>query len=82
MNPIKGGIRKPYGGTMSMGFKQGSLVNHKKYGIAYIGGTSNNRISIHDIKTGERLSQCINSKDCNFICYNSMRINYANNNVV
>ncbi len=30
-----GHIRSPYGGTMSAGFKRGSLVKHPKWGLTY-----------------------------------------------
>ena len=36
--PAKGNVRKNYGSTMSNGLKKGSLVNHKKHGICYLGG--------------------------------------------
>ena len=49
--PAKGGIRRPYGSTRSMGFKRGSIVSHPKYGICTIGGTSKNRISLHNLQT-------------------------------
>ncbi len=69
MVPAKGGIRKKYGGTMSLGFKRGGLVKHKKYGLTYVGGTSNNRITLHCIETGERLNRNIKPEDCKFITY-------------
>jgi hypothetical protein len=34
----KGGVRKRYGGTMSLGLKRGTLVRHVRYGLCYIGG--------------------------------------------
>src|SRR5712691_181515 len=34
----KGGMRKPYGGTRSLGLKRGTLVHHPKYGLCTIGG--------------------------------------------
>jgi hypothetical protein len=69
--PTKGGIRKSYGGTRSLGFKRGSLVRHKKYGLVYVGGTSNNRISLHSVETKKRISQNIKSGDCKLVCYSS-----------
>jgi hypothetical protein len=33
-----GHIRSRYGGTMSAGFKRGSIVNHPKWGLTYVGG--------------------------------------------
>lgn len=56
----KNGIRKPYGGTLSLGIKRGTLVKHFKYGLALVGGSSKGRISLHSLSTNERL--CVNSK--------------------
>ena len=55
----KGGKRKPYGSTRSHGLKRGTLVEHIKYGLAYIGGMQQKveRVSLHSIKTGKRLTQ-------------------------
>lgn len=69
-NPTHGNIRKTYGGTISLGFKRGSLVRHKKYGYCYVGGTSKGRISIHNIRTGERISQNIKIEDLMLKSYN------------
>jgi hypothetical protein len=74
LQPNKGGIRKPYGSTRSLGFKRGSLVNHPKYGICYVGGTSNNRVSLHSQVTGKRFCQKAKVEDCRFLTYNSWRI--------
>lgn len=70
-NPAKGGIRKSYGSTRSMGFERGSIVKHPKYGICTIGGTSRSRVSVHHIATGERLSQHIKPEDLTFKTFNS-----------
>ena len=78
-NPIKGGFRKKCGGTMSMGFKRGSLVTHKKYGLCFIGGTSISKygkysyegISLHSIVDGDRLCQNAKPSDIKFLTYNS-----------
>jgi len=64
LQPEKGGERKPYGGTLSMGVKRGSLVKHPKWGLTYVGGTSRNRISLHEAKTGRRLTQSAKGEDC------------------
>jgi len=53
----KGGIRRRYGGTMSLGLKKGTLVKHVKYGLCYIGGNLRGRFSLHSLKTGKRLTQ-------------------------
>jgi hypothetical protein len=73
LQPAKGGIRSPYGGTRSMGFKRGSLVKHPKWGLAYVGGTSGDRISLHCVATGRRLCQNAKPAECKFFCFNSWR---------
>ena len=60
LQPAEGGVRKPYGGTMSLGFKRGSLVRHPKWGLTYIGGVSKTGISLHNINTSKRV--CRNAK--------------------
>jgi hypothetical protein len=40
-----------------MGIKRGTLVKHPKWGDAYVGGTMDGRISLHDPSTGKRLTQ-------------------------
>ncbi len=55
--PCKGGERRPYGGTRSLGFTRGTLVKHHKLGLSYVGGTSNGRLSLHSIRDGKRLTQ-------------------------
>lgn len=61
--PLKGTIRKQYGGTISMGFRRGTLVRHPKYGHCLVGGTSKGRISVHDLETNKRLTQNIKKED-------------------
>lgn len=53
----KGGIRKRYGGTRSIGLSRGTLVRHPYWKMMYVGGSSKGRISLHGIKTGKRFSQ-------------------------
>lgn len=78
-----GHIRPRYGGTISAGFKRGSVVKHPKYGFCYVGGwqespTKKNperkTISLHDMNSGKRLTQNAIPTDCKFIVYNSWRI--------
>ena len=71
--PAKGGARKTYGGTRSVGFKRGSIIKHPKYGITYVGGTSKNKISLHDLKTGKRLTQHADASKCKFLTYSTSR---------
>ncbi len=63
LQPGKHGERRPYGGTRSLGVTRGTVIKHPKYGMAYVGGNSKDRISIHDMQTGERLSRDIRVKD-------------------
>ena len=72
-NPQAGGKRPAYGGTRSLGFKRGSLIQHPKWGIAYVGGTMGDRISLHSLTDGKRLAQNINPADCVFRTFNTQR---------
>jgi hypothetical protein len=69
----KGGIRRLYGGTRSMGFKRGSLVKHPKYGVCYVGGASNGFISLHSLASGKRLTQNAKPQECKHLTYASFR---------
>jgi len=53
----KGGVRRRFGGTMSLGLKRGTLVRHVRYGLCYIGGFRGDRFSLHSLRSGERLTQ-------------------------
>jgi len=70
LQSAKKGIRRDYGSTRSCGFKRGSLVKHPKYGLTYVGGCSKDKISLHSIVDGKRLSQNIDQKDTKLISYN------------
>jgi hypothetical protein len=67
LQPVKGGVRRPYGGTRSLGFKRGSLVKHPKWGLCYVGGTSNGMISLHSLEDGRRLCRNAKTADCVFL---------------
>jgi len=56
-------IKRRYGGTISMGLKKGTLVKHVKYKLCYIGGNLMGRLSLHSLKTGERLTQNAKRED-------------------
>ena len=72
-NPTDGNVRKPYGGTRSEGFTRGSLIQHVKKGLAYVGGTMAGKISLHDVATGKRLGQSYKPEDCKFLSFNTWR---------
>ncbi len=76
--PSKGGIRKRYGGTRSLGLKRGTLVRHSIYGLCYIGGCNERRrrLSLHDIKTGKRITQDAKDEDIKILTSVSFRSFY------
>jgi RRXRR protein len=61
-----GGVRKPYGGTRSLGFRRGTLVWHPRYGICTSGGSvrERGRVSLHAYRTNRRLTQAATPADC------------------
>ncbi len=69
LQSAKGNVRRREGSTMSLGLKRGSLVKYPKYGLCYIGGTMNGRISLHSIFTSVRLCQNAKVEDCRFRTY-------------
>jgi len=62
--PRSGGMRAPYGGTMSLGLKRGTWVRHPMHGVAYVGGSANGRISLHGLRNGGRLCKDAKPDDC------------------
>lgn len=74
-NPIKGNIRKLYGGTVSLGMSRGSVLKYKDK-IYYLGGSSKGMVSIHSIETGKRISQNVKIEEIHLLYHNKWRINY------
>lgn len=62
-NFSKGGLRKKYGSTRSMGLERRTLVKHPKYGLTLIGGTLKNRVSLNSISDNKRLCQNVKPED-------------------
>lgn len=61
MIPVKGGLRRKYGGTTTeFGLRKGDLVNSPK-GIGYVSGQTKNQISVSDANW-KRLGQIASSK--------------------
>jgi hypothetical protein len=62
----KGGLRTPYGGTMSLGLKRGTLVRHPRHGLCIVGGYDRvkARISLHAYRSNRRLTQNAHLADC------------------
>jgi len=73
LQPAKGGVRRPYGGTRSFGRKRGSYVKHSQYGVCFVGGASKGRISLHSLTDGKRLTQNAKPQDCKHLTYASFR---------
>ena len=56
-----------------LGFRRGSTVRHPKYGIGYVGGASEGRISLHRVEDGKRLCQNTKPSDVQFLAYSTWR---------
>jgi hypothetical protein len=71
----KGGERKPYGGTRSLGLKRGTVVRHPIYGCCAVGGFDRKRqtISLHAYHTNARLTQGARVKDCRVLTWVAFR---------
>ncbi len=71
----KGGERKPYGGTRSLGLKRGTVVKHKKYGRCTVGGFDRKRttISLHNYRTNKRLTQGAKVEACRVLTWVAFR---------
>ncbi len=81
LQAAKGGIRKPYGGTRSLGLKRGTLVKHNKYGICTVGGFDRKRqtVSLHEYRTNKRLTQGAKVKDCRVCAFVAFRAFFVKN---
>jgi hypothetical protein len=75
LQAAKGGQRKPYGGTRSLGYKRGTLVRHPKYGLCTVGGFDRKRqtLSLHAYRTNKRLTQGASGKDCRTLTWVAWR---------
>ena len=74
--PETGGVRSLYGGTQSCGLRRGSVVNHTELGMVYVGGSSKGKISLHELRTGRRLTQSGSCKDVKFLNINPWRTQF------
>jgi len=75
LQPAKGGVRRPYGGTRSLGLKQGTLVTHPKYGLCAVGGCDRKKktLSLHDYRTNKRLTQGAKVDACHVLTWVAFR---------
>jgi len=75
LQAAKGGIRKPYGGTRSLGLKRGTVVRHKKYGLCTVGGFDRKRqsLSLHDYRMNKRVTQGAKVEACRTLTWVAWR---------
>ena len=75
LQAAKGGVRKPYGGTRSLGVKRGTLVEHKQYGFCTVGGVDRKRntISLHAYRMNKRLTQGAKVESCRVLTWVAWR---------
>jgi len=75
LQPSKGGVRRPYGGTRSLGVKRGTLVRHPRYGLCCVGGCDRkkNTISLHAYRTNTRLTQGAKVGACQVLTWVAFR---------
>ncbi len=75
LQPSQGGIRRPYGGTWSMGLKRGTLVMHPKYGLCAVGGCDRKKktISLHAYRNNKRLTQGAKVDVCHVLTWVAFR---------
>jgi len=55
--PAKGGVRRRHGGAVSLGLRRGTQVLHPRFGLCYVGGYMGERLSLHSVQDGRRLTQ-------------------------
>ena len=66
--------RKSYGGTISCGLKRGLLVEHRKWGLCYIGGHMEGKgISLHSQWDGERICRNAKKEDLKILRFEKWR---------
>jgi hypothetical protein len=82
LNPAKGGVRKEYGTTVSLGMSRGSVVRYtgknKEHSgkLFYLGGSSKGKVEIKSIITGARASQSTNPRDIKVMYRSIMRTQF------
>jgi len=75
LQAAKGGERKPYGGTRSLGYKRGTAIRHPKHGVCTVRGFDRKKqtISLHDYRTNRRLTQGASVKQCRVLTWVAWR---------
>lgn len=73
LQPTKGGVRRRYGGSNSLDLKRGSWVKHPQHGVCYVGGTTGQTVSLHEMQTGTRIAK-VKPATLQFLTRSSWRI--------
>lgn len=73
-NPGTKGLRTRYGGSMALGYKKGTLVQHAKHGKCLIGGNLGDRLSLNSTIQRARLTQNAKLADVVKISYSPWRL--------
>ncbi len=75
LQAAKGGERKPYGSTHSLGLKRGTVVQHARYGRCTVGGFDRRKqtISLHAYRTNKRLTQGAQVEQCRVLTWVAFR---------
>ena len=69
----KEGSYPRYGGSLSLGLKRGTVVNHETLGISCIGGCTKKTSSLHSIIDGKRLMKLAYQKEFRMLAYSCFR---------
>jgi len=72
--PAQGGGRRRHGGTVSLGLRHGTQVLHPRFGFCYVGGHMGNRLSLHAMGDGRRLTQTARFEDLTVLAPCSWRV--------
>ncbi len=75
LQAAKGGERKPYGSTRSLGLKRGTAVRHATYGLCTVGGFDRKKqtVSLHAYRTNKRLTQGAKVEACRVLTWVAFR---------
>ncbi len=75
LQAAKGGERKAYGSTRSLGLKRGTLVRHAKYELCTVGGFDRKKqtISLNAYRSNKRLTQAAKVKECRVLTWVAFR---------
>lgn len=74
-NFAKGGVRKLYGGTVSLGLVRFSTARYRNK-LVYVGGTMNSRLSVHNPIDKKRLTQTAKKEDIQMLYTTGWRVQF------